>query len=113
MARPETAAGRRLLERHPGVAADDVHAVEVEARSNGLTLGAERIDRVVERLRPLLSPDQLVALRAARLLDPDAIAGQPDDVIRVVLAGLAEPREQRPADPAAQEAAERYLREIR
>jgi hypothetical protein len=110
---PETAAGRRLLQRHPDLSADDVLDVEVEARSGGLALGAERLDRVVDRLRPMLSPDQLAALRAARLLDPDAIAGQPDDVIRVVLAGLADPREQAPADPATREAGERYLREIR
>jgi hypothetical protein len=110
---PETSAGRRLLLRNPGLPADDVLAVEVEARSGGLALGSERFDRVVERLRPLLSPDQLAALRAARLLDPDAIAGQTDAVIRVVLAGLADPRDQAPMDPATREAAERYLREIR
>ena len=113
MAGPETAAGRRLLERHPDLATDEVVAVEVEARSAEMTLGTARLDRVIERLRRLLSADQLAALRAARLLDPDAIDAQPDDVIRVVLADLAEPHEQGPVDPATRAAAERYLREIR
>ena len=109
---PETSAGRLLLDRHPEVPASELLAVETEARSAGMALAADRFDRVVDRLRPLLLPDQLVALRAARLLDPDAIAGQPDDLLRAALAGLADPRIQPPMEPGARAAARRYLREI-
>ena len=109
MSVPGTPAGRRLLLRHPDLAEA---VVEVEHQAGGRQTQAdrERLQRVLDRLRRVFTPDQAAAVVAVMTLDPDAIEGLDDERLRFVLDGLSSmPPDQ---DPDAREAAARYLREI-
>ena len=114
---PQTAAGRDLLRRHPELEADEIGTIELEAQGRRVEADSERRDRVVDRLRHLLTPAQLGAVHAVLTLDPEAIAVLDDEMLRVVLAGLSDPRLGPNLAPeardAAREAAERYHDEIR
>ena len=73
---------------------------------------ADRPERVLARIRHLLTPDQLAAVTAVRTLDPDAIAALDDDMLRTILANLADAAlTPEPSEETAQ-AARRYLEEI-
>jgi hypothetical protein len=108
-----TRAGRQLLAEHPELSAAAVNEVEDQAHGRGIATASERMDRVLDRLRPLLTTDQLGAVMAVRALDPDAIASLDDEALRIVLAGFSDPRLTPAPDPAAREAGERYHNEIR
>jgi hypothetical protein len=114
---PQTAAGREFVRQHPELEADEISAIELQARGQGAKADAERRDRVVDRLRHLLTAEQLGAVNAVLTLDPEAIASFDDEMLRVVLAGLSDPRLTPNLGPgardAAREAAERYHDEIR
>jgi hypothetical protein len=113
MSEPRTQAGRQLLTDHPDLSNAAVQAVEDQARGQGVASASERMDRVIDRLRGLLTSDQLGAVIATRALDPDAISSLDDDTLRFVLRGFSEPRLTPNADPEAREAGERYHDEIR
>lgn len=114
MSDPETPAGRELLRRHPELGADEVSEVEREARGQQIQVGMERRERVIDGLRHVLTPEQLGAVSAVLLLDPDTIAKLDDEKLQVVLGGLARltPDLDPEAREAAREAAQRYLNEI-
>jgi hypothetical protein len=109
---PGTSAGRALLRRYPVLHADEVAEVERQARGQGLASCSDRMDRVVDRLHHLLSPEQLGAVSAVRALDPDAIASLDDETMRGVLAGLSDVRLTATSGPEARGAGERYHDEI-
>ena len=113
MSSPDTPAGRGLLIQHPEL---DAAVVEIERQAGGRQTQAdrERLQRVVDRLQRLLTPDQAAAVAAVLTLDPDAIEAVDDDRLRFVLGGFASmPTDQGlEAREAAREAADRYLREI-
>jgi len=72
----------------------------------------DRSASVLERLRHLLTPDQLAAVTAVRILDPDAIASLDDDTLRMILRHLADPTMTAAPDPEAIAASNRFLEEI-
>ena len=107
-----SAAAKDLLRRHPDLDAADVAAVEDQARGQGRAGAKDRSSRVLERLRHLLSPEQLAAVTAVRILDPDVIGPLDDDTLRRLLAGLSDPTLTKAPDPETLAAAQRYLEEI-
>ena len=107
-----SAAGKDLLRRHTTIEPAEVAGVEEQARGQGRKEAMDRSDRVLERLRHLLAPEQLAAVTAVRILDPDAIAGLDDATLRRVLATLNDPRFTAAPDPEALAAAQRFLDEI-
>ena len=113
MSVPDTSAGRRLSLRHPELAEA---VLEVEHQAGGLRAQAdrERLQRVLDRLRRVFTPDQAAAVVAVLTLDPDAIEVLDDDRLRFILSGLSSmtPDQDPDAREAAREAAARYLREI-
>jgi hypothetical protein len=72
----------------------------------------DRPDRVLARIRHLLTPEQLAAITAVRTLDPDAIGALDDETLRMVLRNLADPALTREPTSEASEAARRFLEEI-
>lgn len=112
MGDPRTRAGRQLLARYPELVVAAVSEVEEQARGQGKADALERMDRVLDRLQPLLTDEQLGAVRAVRALDPDAIAELDDTTLRGVLGGLSDPRLTPTPDAETREAARRYLNEI-
>lgn len=72
----------------------------------------DRPDRVLARIRHLLTPEQLAAVTAVRTLDPDAIDALDDETLRMVLRNLADPSLTPEPSTEASEAARRYLEEI-
>jgi hypothetical protein len=107
-----SAAARDLLRRHPTLDPAEVAAVEEQARGQGRQEATDRSARVLERLRPLLGPEQLAAVAAVRILDPDAIAPLDDETLQRVLATLNDPALTAAPDPEKLAAARRYLDEI-
>jgi hypothetical protein len=102
------------VDRVRGLDDDAVVEVERQARGRQAQDEAARRERVLDRLRHLLTPEQLGAANAVLLLDPDAIATLPDEQVRFVLAGLASSPNLGPeARAASREAARRYLDEIK
>ena len=73
---------------------------------------SDRPDRVLARIRHLLTPEQLAAVTAVRTLDPDAIDALDDETLRMVLRNLADPALTREPSTEASEAARRFLEEI-
>jgi hypothetical protein len=112
MDRPRTEAGRKLLSAHPEIPAESVIDVELQARGQGAIDDRDRQDRVMDRIRLLLTNEQAAAVQAVRILDPDAIAAIDDGTLRTVLSGLADPTLTPAADAETREAARRYLEEI-
>ena len=113
MSDPTTLAAKELLARHPDLDADEVGEIERQAQGQGIMAERERKERLVDRLRHLLTAEQLGAMSAVIYLDPDPIATLSDDKLRFVLDGLTRmpippPEERR----AAKEATDRFLDEI-
>ena len=108
MSDPRTRAGRQLLVEHRELSAEAVIEVEEQARGQGRAAASERMDRVLDRLHPLLTTDQLGAVLAIRGLDPDAIESLDDEALRFVLGGFSDPRLTPSPDPEAREAGARY-----
>jgi hypothetical protein len=90
----------------------EVVAVEEQARGQGRKEALDRSGRVLERLRHLLEPEQLAAVIAVRILDPDVIGPLDDDTLRRVLTTLNDPSLNAAPDPEKLAAAQRYLNEI-
>jgi hypothetical protein len=110
---PETLAGRELLLAHADVAADDIVEVERQARGQGIKAERERVQRPVDAMRHVLTPDQLGAVSSVLSLDPDAIATLDDDTLRVVLDGFVRMPNPGPEERAAAQAQNHeFLNEI-
>jgi hypothetical protein len=107
-----SAAATELLRRHPELDPVELAAVEEQARGQGRQEAMDRSSRVLERLRPLLGPEQLAAVTAVRILDPDAIAPLDDETLGRVLTTLNDPNLTAAPDPDKLAAAQRYLDEI-
>jgi len=105
LGRPDTPAGRDLIRRHRDLTADEVAEVEFQARGRSVQAEGERHERVLDAFRHLMTDDQRAAATAVLLLDPDAIASLDDAKLRMILAGLADPRLTPKLDPEAGEAA--------
>ena len=88
-------------------------AVEQQARGQGLAAASERTHRVLDRLRPLLTLEQLSAAAALLALDPDVISHVDDATLRRAIDGFVDPRITGATPTEARQAAERYLHEIR
>ena len=101
MSDPATLAGREMLVRHPDVGADEVAELERQAHGQGVHAERERVHRLVDGLRRVLTPDQLGAASAILALDPDAIATIDDDTLRFVLDGLVRMPSPGPEERAA------------
>jgi hypothetical protein len=113
MADPVTLAGRELLVRHPDIGSDEIVEIERQAHGQGIKSQRERVQRVVDGLRRVLTPDQLGAASAVLALDPDAIATLDDETLRFVLDGLVRMPNPDPDERAAAAEANRaYLDEI-
>jgi hypothetical protein len=113
MADPLTLAGREMLARHPDVGADEVVELERQGHGKGIRAERERVQRLVDGLRHVLTPEQLGAVSAVMALDPDVIATLDEDTLRFVLDGLVRMPNPGPEDRAsAQEASRRYLDDI-
>ena len=114
MSAPKTLAGQELLVRHPELDADEIAEVERQARGQEVQAGMERRQQVADGLRHLLTPEQLGAISAVLVLDPETIASLDDDSLRVVLNGLTwlTPDPGPEARKAAKEASDRFLKEI-
>jgi hypothetical protein len=111
---PETLAGRALVDLVRGLDQEAIVEVERQARGRQAQDDAARRERVLDRIRHLLSSEQLAAANAVLLLDPDSIAALPDEQVRFVLAGLASSPSLGPeARAASREAARRYLDKVK
>lgn len=113
MADPRTLAGREMLARHPDVGVDEVVELERQGHGQGIQAERERVQRLVDGLRHVLTPEQLGAVSAVMALDPDVTATLDEDRLRFVLDGLVRMPNPGPEERvAAQEASRRYLDEI-
>ena len=102
-----------LLLAHADLAADEIVELERQAHGQGIQAERERVQRLVDGLRHVLTPEQLGAVSAILTLDPDAIATLDDDTLRFVLDGLVRmPNPGTEERAAAQEASRHYLDEI-
>ena len=102
-----------LLLAHADLAADEIVELERQAHGQGIRAERERVQRLVDGLRHVLTPEQLGAVSAVLTLDPDAIATLDDDTLRFVLDGLVRmPNPGTEERAAAQEASRHYLDEI-
>ena len=102
-----------LLLAHADLAADEIVELEHQAHGQGIQAERERVQRLVDGLRHVLTPEQLGAVSAVLTLDPDAIATLDDDTLRIVLDGLVRmPNPGTEERAAAQEASRHYLDEI-
>ena len=113
MSEPATSAGRDVLARHPDV--DPVEVADVERQASGLAIKAERarVQRVIDVVRDILTAEQLAAVTAVKILDPNAIVSLDDDTLRSIIDGLARMPGPGAADRDAAEAeARRFLDEI-
>jgi hypothetical protein len=111
---PETLAGQELLRRHPDLDAEEVAEVERQARGQEVHAGRERGQRVADGLRHLLTTEQLGAVTAVLLLDPETIGRLDDATLRSVLYGLTYlfPDPGPEARAASKAASDRFLNEI-
>jgi hypothetical protein len=110
---PKTRAGRELLLHHRDLAADEIVELERQAHGQGIHAERERVQRLVDGLRHVLTPEQLGAASAVLSLDPDVIATLDEATLRFVLDGLVRMPNPGPEErAAAQEASRRYLDEI-
>jgi hypothetical protein len=110
---PRTRAGRELLLAHTDVAADEIVELERQAHGQGIQAERERVQRLVDGLRHLLTPEQLGAVSAILALDPDVIAGLDEETLRFVLDGLVRMPNPGPEErAAAQEENRAFLNEI-
>ena len=113
MSDPKTLAGRELLRAHADLDVDEIVGLERQAHGQGVQAERERVQRLVDGLRHVLTPEQLGAVSAVLSLDPDAIVTLDDDTLRVVLDGFVRMPNPGPEErAAAQEASRRYLDEI-
>lgn len=113
MSDPKTLAGRELLLAHADLAADEIVEVERQAHGQGIQAERERVQRLVDGLRHVLTPEQLGAVSAVLSLDPDAIAALDDGTLRVVLDGFARMPNPGPEERAAAQKENReFLNEI-
>ncbi len=113
MSDPGTRAGRELLLAHADVAADEIVELERQARGQGIQAERERVQRLVDGLRSVLTPEQLGAVSAVLSLDPDVVASLDEGTLRFVLDGLVQRPNPGPEErAAAQEESRRYLDEI-
>ena len=102
-----------LLLAHADLAADEIVELERQAHGQGIQAERERVQRLVDGLRHVLTPEQLGAVSAILTLDPDAIATLDDDTLRFVLDGFVRMPNPGPEEcAAAQEASRHYLDEI-
>jgi hypothetical protein len=108
---PATLAGRELLVRHPEVGADEVVELERQAHGQGIQAERERVQRLVDGLRHVLTPDQLGAASAVLYLDPDVIATLDEATLRFVLDGLVRMPNPGPEERATAREATRELRD--
>jgi hypothetical protein len=110
---PTTLAGRELLLRHADVEAAEIVELERQAQGQGIQAERERVQRLVDGLRRVLTPEQLGAASAILALDPDVLATLDDVALRVVLDGLVRMPNPGPEErTAAREATRRLLDEI-
>jgi hypothetical protein len=109
---PSTEAARALLQAHPDLDAAAVVAVEQQACGQGMAQASDRAHRVLDRLRSLLTVEQLSAATAVLALDPDRIAELDDATLRLALDGFVDPTTTYATADEAREAARRYLMEI-
>ena len=113
MSDPKTLAGRELLLAHPDLAADEIVELERQARGQGIRAERERVQRLVDGLRHVLTPEQLGAVSAVLALDPDAIAALDEGTLRVVLDGLVRTPNPGPEErAAAREESREFLNDI-
>ena len=102
-----------MLLRHADVAADEIVELERQAHGQGIQAERERVQRLVDGLRHVLTPEQLGAASAILSLDPDVIASLDEVTLRFVLDGLVRMPNPGPEErAAAQEASRRYLDEV-
>jgi hypothetical protein len=110
---PKTLAGRELLLAHADLAVDEVVELERQAHGQGVQTERERVQRLVDGLRRVLTPEQLGAVSAVLSLDPDVIATLDEGTLRFALDGLVRLPNPGPEErAAAKEASRRYLDEI-
>ena len=113
MTGPKTLAGRDMLLRHADVAAAEIVELERQAHGQGIQAERKRVQRLVDGLRHVLTPEQLGAVSAVLSLDPDAIATLDDDTLRVALDGLVRMPNPGPEERAAAQKENReFLNEI-
>jgi hypothetical protein len=113
MSDPATLAGREMLARHANIGAEEVIELERQARGQGIQTERARVQRLVDGLRHVLTPEQLGAVSAVLALDPDAIATVDEDTLRFVLDGFIRMPNPGPEErAAAYEANREYLNEI-
>ena len=113
MSDPKTLAGRELLQRHHELAADEIVELERQAHGQGVQAERERVQRLVDGLRHVLTPEQLGAVSAVLSLDPDIIATLDELTLRFVLDGLVRMPNPGPEErAAAREDNREFLNEI-
>ena len=101
MSDPATLAGRELLLRLPELAAAEIVELERQAHGQGIQAERERLQRLVDELRHVLTPEQLGAASALLSLDPDVIATLDDVTLRFVVDGLVRMPNPGPEERAA------------
>jgi hypothetical protein len=102
-----------MLLAHADLATDEIVELERQAHGQGVQAERERVQRLVDGLRHVLSAEQLGAVSAVLSLDPDVIATLDEGTLRLVLDGLVRMPNLAPEErAAAREASRRYLDEI-
>ena len=113
MSDPKTRAGRELLLARADLAADEIVELERQAHGQGIQAERERVQRLIDGLRHVLTPEQLGAVSAVLSLDPEVVATLDEVTLRLVLDGLVRMPNPGPEErAAAREASRRYLDEI-